>query len=158
MLLTTPAELQSLRQEATTKGQSIGWTGRCFDIMHPGHIANFEYLKSECDIVVVGLNADSSPYFASKPGRPINSEDFRARMLLALQSVDYVYVFDTDTPVDAIAALQPDLCLKGGDYQLEDLPEYPIVAAYGGKFVIHPIVGEYSTSAVIRKILTTYSV
>ena len=156
MILYTISELITLRQETAIKGHTIGWTGGCFDIMHPGHIANFEYLRSQCDIVVVGLNADSSPYFASKPGRPINSEDFRARMLLALQSVNYVYIFDTQTPMDAIAALKPDLCLKGGDYQLEDLPEYPIVAAYGGKFEIHPVVGEYSTSAVIRKILATY--
>ena len=65
-------------------------------------------------------------------------------------------LFRSQTPADAIAALSPDLCLKGGDYTLENLPEYPTVAAYGGKFEIHPVVGEYSTSVVIYKILATY--
>ncbi len=80
---------------------------------------NFEVCKQLADIVIVGLNGDASPYWKTKPGRPINDENFRAKMLTHLKDVDYVYIFDDETPADPVDFLKPDAILKGGDYILE---------------------------------------
>ncbi|PID84002.1 hypothetical protein CSB09_03130 [Candidatus Gracilibacteria bacterium] len=114
--------IQDLRDIIVTEQKNrkkVIWTNGCFDIMHPGHMRNFEACKEVADIVIVGLNGDASPYWKTKPGRPINNENFRAKMLTELKNVDFVYIFDDETPEKPVDFLKPDAILKGGDYILE---------------------------------------
>lgn len=94
------------------QGKRIVWTNGCFDIMHPGHMRTFAKCRELGDVVVVGMNGDGSPYWKTKPGRPINDEAFRSTMLASLRDVDLVYVFDDETPVDPVGVLRPDVVLK----------------------------------------------
>lgn len=121
-MIYTKKNIQDLRKvlENTQKsGKKVIWTNGCFDIMHPGHMKNFEICKELADIVVVGMNGDASPYWQTKPWRPINDENFRSEMLTHLKNVDYVYIFDDETPADPVDILKPDMILKGWDYILE---------------------------------------
>ncbi|USN58496.1 MAG: adenylyltransferase/cytidyltransferase family protein [Candidatus Peribacteria bacterium] len=96
--------------------KTVVWTNGCFDILHPGHIATFKKCKEIGDILVVGMNGKDSSYWKTKPGRPINDEDFRAAMLEAIRFVDIVYVFNDETPAPIVEVIHPDIVLKGGDY------------------------------------------
>lgn len=103
------------------EGKRIVWTNGCFDIMHPGHMRTFAKCRELGDVVVVGLNGDGSPYWKTKPGRPINDETFRSIMLSSLRDVDFVYLFDDETPEEPVRVLRPDIVLKGGDYIQESI-------------------------------------
>ena len=104
--------LEKLGTKLRSEGKRIGWTNGCFDLIHPGHLSTFRYLREQTDFVVVGLNADNSPYFSTKPGRPIHDQDFRALMLLGLRDIDAVYVYADENPIPSLLALKPDLCVK----------------------------------------------
>ncbi|ABI78468.1 rfaE bifunctional protein [Hyphomonas neptunium ATCC 15444] len=132
-------------------GLKIGFTNGCFDILHPGHIRVIEQARAHCDRLVVGLNSDNSVKRLKGPLRPINNEQARADVLSALSAVDGVIIFDTDTPLDAIAALNPDVLVKGGDYTRESIVGADIVEARGGEIVIVPLVAGHSTTAIIAR-------
>ena len=148
--------LMSMLKAERASGRTVAWTNGCFDIIHPGHIETFRQAHRHADILVVGLNGDHSPYFRSKPGRPINDENFRAAMLAALGSVDHVYIFDDDVPLGPVMTLRPEIYLKGGDWDIEKIPEAQVVREYGGKAIAIPTVSGYSTTNVIRRILDVY--
>ncbi|OIP53958.1 hypothetical protein AUK10_01805 [Candidatus Gracilibacteria bacterium CG2_30_37_12] len=145
-------KVQQLRKE----GKKIITTNGCFDILHPGHIETFRDARNMGDVLIVLVNSDINPYFKTKPGRPINTEDSRMAMLDAIQYIDFVYSFSEETPVSLLEQIQPAIHVKGGDYMKENLPEYAAVKKYGGDVVIIPTVSVYSTTQIIQKILKVY--
>ncbi|KCZ51707.1 D-glycero-beta-D-manno-heptose 1-phosphate adenylyltransferase [Hyphomonas pacifica] len=132
-------------------GLTVGFTNGCFDILHPGHLRVLEEAKSRCGRLVVGLNSDASVSRLKGPSRPVNNADSRARVLSGLTAVDAVVVFEEDTPLDLIEALQPDLLVKGGDYSIDTIVGADIVQARGGSVHIVPLVDGQSTTAAIER-------
>jgi D-beta-D-heptose 7-phosphate kinase/D-beta-D-heptose 1-phosphate adenosyltransferase len=128
------------------------FTNGCFDILHRGHVQLLVQARELGDCLLVGLNSDGSTRRLKGSGRPLQSEIDRAACLAALECVDAVVVFDEDTPADLIAALQPDVMVKGGDYTAEQLPERDVVEAGGGKIVIVPYIEGLSTTELLEKI------
>ncbi len=127
------------------------FTNGCFDIMHRGHVQLLVRARELGDRLLVGLNSDSSTRRLKGSGRPLQPEIDRAACLAALECVDAVVVFDEDTPSDLIAALQPEIMVKGGDYSPESLPERDVVEAGGGRIVILPYVEGLSTTELLER-------
>ena len=135
-------------------GLTVGFTNGCFDILHPGHLRVLEEAKSRCGRLVVGLNSDASVSRLKGPTRPVNNADSRPRVLSGLTVVDAVVVFEEDTPLNLIEALQPDLLVKGGDYSIDTIVGADIVQARGGSVHIVPLVDGQSTTAAIERAQT----
>lgn len=127
------------------------FTNGCFDLMHRGHVQLLVQARELGDRLLVGLNSDASTRRLKGSGRPLQPEIDRAACLAALECVDAVVVFDEDTPSDLIAALQPEVMVKGGDYSPDRLPERDVVEASGGKIVIMPYIEGRSTSELLDK-------
>ena len=132
-------------------GLRIGFTNGCFDILHPGHVRVIEQARARCDRLIVGLNADSSVRKLKGPDRPINDERARAEVIASLGAVDGVTLFDTDTPLELIQALKPDVLVKGGDYSRQTVVGAEFVEARGGEIVIVPTLEGHSTTAMIAR-------
>jgi len=150
--LTELAELVSVLKK---KGKKVVWTNGCFDILHAGHIHLLEQARSFGDILIVGLNTDDSIKRLKGPERPINPENERVQVISALSPVDYIVLFEEDTPCNAISILMPDIHVKGGDYDPNDyekMPEAKIINEYGGEVKIIPLVKGHSTTNIIKKI------
>ena len=113
----TLSEITVLSEELKTRNKKIIFTNGCFDILHAGHVRYLETAKSYGDILILGLNSDRSVTALKGEGRPINTQMDRAYILAALEAVDYVVVFDEDTPYDLIKAVKPHILVKGGDYK-----------------------------------------
>ena len=153
--------LDALKQAIAADPQRwrpLVFTNGCFDLLHAGHVRYLQAARSLGRALVVGLNSDRSvqtikPQAAGLPPRPIVPEHQRAEVLAALRAVDGVVIFAETTASQLIAALQPDLYVKGGDYQLESLPEAAIVQAYGGRVELIQIEVPSSTSALVKQIL-----
>jgi len=133
-------------------GRSVVFTNGCFDLLHPGHIHTLEEARSLGDALTVGVNSDRSVRAMKGAGRPIVPERERAEVLGALECVDAVVVFDEPTPREIIAALLPDVLVKGGDWGHEQIIGREEVEAAGGRVVSVPVVAGYSTSAMVEKI------
>lgn len=133
-------------------GRRIVFTNGCFDVLHLGHTTYLREAKRLGDRLVVAVNADASVRRVKGPGRPVNDERDRAGVVAALECVDYVTVFDADTPVALIESLRPDVYVKGGDYTPDMLEETPAVLAYGGEVRTVGYVEAHSTSAVVDRI------
>jgi len=134
-------------------GRRIVLTNGCFDVLHPGHTASLNQARALGDVLVVAVNGDASTRRLKGEGRPVNRAEDRAGLLSALASVDYVTIFDTDTPIPLIERIRPDIYAKGGDYTPEMLEESEVVAAYGGEVRILDYVPAQSTTAVVERIL-----
>ncbi|MCK5463759.1 MAG: D-glycero-beta-D-manno-heptose 1-phosphate adenylyltransferase [Bacteroidales bacterium] len=145
--------LGSILEKKRSAGQKIIFTNGCFDILHRGHI---EYLSSASDlgdIFVVGLNSDKSVRRLKGESRPAVDEESRALTMASFEIVDYVVLFDEDTPSDLIRVIRPDYWVKGGDYQhFEELPEYRALMESGGKVKLIPFLEGYSTTDIYKKI------
>lgn len=133
-------------------GKTVAFTNGCFDILHQGHIASLSDAAREADYLVVGVNSDVSTRRLKGEQRPINDEQARATLLASLLMVDAVIIFDEDTPLELIEAVEPEVLVKGGDYTLEQIVGAKEVLASGGRVVINPIVPGYSTTGLIEKI------
>ncbi len=133
------------------KGLSVGFTNGCFDLLHPGHISLLGEAKAACDRLVVGLNSDASVARLKGPSRPVQTEAARATVLASLAAVDLVVVFDEDTPFETIAALRPDVLIKGADYTVETVVGADLVRGWGGKVVLARLVDGCSTTNTIRR-------
>lgn len=134
-------------------GHKIVFTNGVFDILHAGHVQFLRQARALGDVLVVGVNSDSSARHLKGRGRPINSERDRLSLVAALDAVDRVLLFDEDTPAEVIRVLRPDIHVKGGDYADEVLPEAEAVREVGGQVVVLPLVGSVSTSSVIDRIV-----
>jgi D-glycero-beta-D-manno-heptose 1-phosphate adenylyltransferase len=132
-------------------GKKIVFTNGCFDILHKGHVAYLAEAKALGDVLVLGLNSDSSTKKLKGEGRPVNDEEARAFVLAGLAAVDAVIVFEEETPFELIKFIQPDFLVKGGDYKPEQIAGHDIVTANGGKVVIIPFVDGFSTTGTIKK-------
>lgn len=128
------------------------FTNGCFDLLHPGHIRTLEKARSFGDALVVGVNSDRSVREMKGSGRPILPEHERAEILAALESVDAVVIFDEPTPHETIAALVPDVLVKGGDWASDAIVGREVVEAAGGRVISIPVVAGHSTSAILEKI------
>lgn len=138
-------ELNSLNDK------KIIFTNGCFDIIHSGHISYLKKAKSLGDVLVLGLNSSESVKRLKGETRPVNSEEDRAIVLNELKSVDYVVVFNQDTPYDLIKHIKPFIIAKGGDYKVDDVVGKDIVESYGGRVEIIPFVDGKSTTKIIEK-------
>lgn len=127
------------------------FTNGCFDILHVGHVVYLDKARSMGDVLIVGLNSDSSVRRIKGPSRPINREQDRARVLSALASVDYIAIFTEDTPENLIKNIRPDVLVKGGDWRSEEIAGAPFVKACGGRVKIVPFVKGFSTTSAIKK-------
>lgn len=148
----SPEELAARVAADRAAGKRIVLTNGCFDVLHRGHTRYLQQAKALGDILVVALNGDDSVTRLKGPGRPINPVHDRAGVIAALSCVDYVTVFDTDTPIPLIEALRPDIYAKGGDYSPAMLQETPVVRACGGQVRILDYVADHSTTAVVERI------
>ena len=146
---------QTLAQQVLAwqnNGQKVVFTNGCFDLLHRGHV---DYLAKAADCgqkLVIGVNTDASVSKLKGPNRPIQDEQSRLQILASLQCVDAVILFDEQTPYDLIKTLQPDVLVKGSDYQPENIVGYDIVTAKGGEVKTIDFIPGFSTSAIERKI------
>lgn len=138
-------------QEIRRSGKKIVFTNGCFDILHVGHVRYLTAAKSFGDILIVGLNTDSSVKLLKGETRPINNEKDRAEILLGLKAVDYVVLFGERTAENLVAEIRPEVYVKGGDYTLDKIPEAKIVQAYGGRVELVKFVDGHSTTNLIQK-------
>ena len=154
--LRTPEQLAVELDAHRAAGSTIVFTNGCFDILHAGHVAYLREARRRGDLLVVGLNSDDSirRIKDAKPGppRPINSVDDRIMVLSELQSVDYIAVFDEDTPLRLIETVKPDVLAKGADYQREGVVGYQFVESLGGRVELIDLVEGRSTTNIIRKL------
>ena len=131
-------------------GRTVVFTNGCFDILHRGHVTLLAAAKALGDCLVVGINSDDSVRRLKGESRPLNGQEDRAHVLLGLRSVDYVTVFDEDTPIETIEALEPDVLVKGAEYGSGEIVGEDFVLARGGRVERIEMVGGYSTSGIIE--------
>ena len=151
-MLTSRTEIREICGKLRQQGKTIVFTNGCFDIIHAGHVTYLENAKVLGDVLVVGLNTDDSVRRLKGSGRPVNNEQDRALVLDSLRFVDYVTLFNEDTPYELIQEIKPDILVKGGDYTPETIVGADIVMQYGGKVVVIPLVKGKSTSGLIEKL------
>ncbi len=144
--------LSKILAKLRSKGKRIAFTNGCFDIIHAGHIKYLSRAKKAADILVVGLNSDSSVKTIKGKGRPINNQHDRARVLASLSFVDYVTIFDEETPERLIRMIRPDVLVKGADWKTKDIVGSDFVKSYGGRVIRIPFVKGHSTTSIINKI------
>jgi len=136
-------------------GKRVVFTNGCFDLLHPGHIESLETARTLGDVLIVGLNSDEGVRRLKGPGRPVYPAEERAEILASLECVDAVLIFDEPTPQRVIAALLPDVLVKGEDWPGNQIVGREEVEAAGGKVVRVEVVEGYSTSEILRKIRET---
>jgi rfaE bifunctional protein nucleotidyltransferase chain/domain len=146
------AELRRERERLRGEGKRLVFTNGCFDILHVGHVRYLASARALGDALLVAINSDRSVRELKGAGRPIMSEQERTEMLAALSAVDYVTVFDAISPRALIAEVLPDVLVKGGDYQLNEIHGREEVEAAGGRVLSLPFVEGASTSSIIEKI------
>lgn len=135
------------------KGKKIIFTNGCFDILHPGHVDYLTQARDLGDYMILGLNTDNSVKKLNKaPGRPVNDETSRARVLSALACIDAIIFFDEETPYELIKFLQPDILVKGNDYKAEEVVGYDVVKARGGEVITIPLLEGFSTTKLIERL------
>jgi rfaE bifunctional protein nucleotidyltransferase chain/domain len=147
--------LRAAREAARAAGKTVAWTNGCFDVLHAGHVQSLEAARRHGDVLVVGLNGDASVRRLKGPDRPVFPAGQRAAVLAALACVDYVVVFDEDTPEAALARLRPDVHCKGADYAPphgKPVPEAAVVGAYGGRVEFLPLAAGLSTTDALRRL------
>jgi rfaE bifunctional protein nucleotidyltransferase chain/domain len=132
-------------------GRRVVFTNGCFDLLHPGHIKILEAARAQGDALIVGLNSDNSVKALKGPGRPVIPQQERAEVLANLECVDAVVVFDELTPQKTVAALLPDILVKGGDWPGNQIVGREEVEAAGGKVVLIDVVEGHSTTEILRK-------
>ncbi len=141
----------ALAERSHRQAKSIVFTNGVFDILHRGHVAYLTKARSCGDILIVGLNTDSSVRRLKGPSRPVNPQVDRAAVLVALRCVDYVVFFGEDTPDRLIRAIKPDVLVKGADYRESEIVGAQFVRSYGGKVRRIKLVSGRSTSRIISK-------
>ncbi|MHB1248257.1 MAG: D-glycero-beta-D-manno-heptose 1-phosphate adenylyltransferase [Polaromonas sp.] len=147
---------QEARERAAALPRPLVFTNGVFDVLHCGHAIYLAQARALGASLLVALNTDASARRLGKgPDRPLNTAQDRAALLAALASVSLVTWFDEDTPLALIAELRPDILVKGGDYDMEQLAETAVVKAYGGTALALPFVAGYSTTALVKKIRST---
>lgn len=148
----TKEDFITLSRQGFFQNKKIIFTNGCFDLLHRGHVEYLAQASDIGDLLVIGLNTDSSVRRIKGEHRPITDQNSRALILAALSFVDYVIFFDEDTPYSLIQEIQPDFLIKGSDYSEDRIIGADIVKAKGGKVITIDLVPDYSTSAIEKKI------
>jgi D-beta-D-heptose 7-phosphate kinase/D-beta-D-heptose 1-phosphate adenosyltransferase len=152
----TQDELIPILKDLKKNSRRIVFTNGCFDILHVGHIRYLKEAKGYGDMLIVAVNSDSSVKSIKGDKRPIVSQSERAEVVAALEMVDYVTMFDEDTPYNIIKKLQPDVLIKGGDWAIDKIVGRDIVEARGGKVIAIPFIEGASTTGIVERILEKY--
>jgi D-beta-D-heptose 7-phosphate kinase/D-beta-D-heptose 1-phosphate adenosyltransferase len=139
-----------------SRGKKVVFTNGCFDLLHVGHVKYLQKARELGDLLIVGVNSDASVRRLKGELRPLIEESERAHILAALDCIDYVVLFDDDTPLRLIQALVPAVLVKGGDYSIEEVVGREVVEAGGGRVELIQFIDGKSTSRIIEKILATY--
>jgi D-beta-D-heptose 7-phosphate kinase/D-beta-D-heptose 1-phosphate adenosyltransferase len=145
-------KLVSTVRKLRARRKKIAFTNGCFDLLHVGHLDSLERIKRKADILVVAVNSDASVRGLKGKGRPVVPAKERARMVAGLKPVDYVVIFSEKTPLRVIAALQPDLLAKGGDWKPSAIVGSSLVRACGGKVVSVPYLKGHSTTRILENV------
>ncbi len=145
-------EATALRNEWRARNRRVVFTNGCFDLLHPGHVSYLEAARALGDVLIVGLNSDDSIRQLKGPSRPVNRLVDRAHMLAGLRSVDLVVPFSEETPIKLIQALLPDVLVKGGDYDPDEIVGAKEVRDAGGEVVVVPFLDGHSSTALIGRI------
>lgn len=148
----TLGELRAVRSRLKKEGKAVVFTNGCFDILHKGHIRLFRRAKALGDVLIVALNTDRSIRMLKGPSRPIFPLAERLEVLAAVADIDYLTSFNEETPQKIIAALLPDVLVKGGDWKPDQVVGRPEVEAAGGRVVIIPFLKGRSSSSIVQKI------
>jgi D-beta-D-heptose 7-phosphate kinase/D-beta-D-heptose 1-phosphate adenosyltransferase len=141
-----------LRERWRAEGRRVAFTNGCFDLLHPGHVSLLEAARAEADALVVAINSDASVRAIKGPTRPVIPEHERAEVLLSLDAVDAVLVYDEPTPQRVIDALVPDVLVKGADWAIDQIVGRETVEAGGGRVVRVPLVEGCSTTSILERI------
>lgn len=147
-----PEQLTSVLTLLRLKQKKIVFTNGCFDLIHQGHVDYLAKAREKGDVLILGLNTDNSVHRLKGATRPIQDEQSRAMIIASLLCVDYVVLFDEDTPYELIKNIQPDVLVKGADYKKENIVGYDIVTKKGGVVETIEFLEGYSTSNIIKKI------
>lgn len=147
-------EIKNLVKNIHKQGKTVVCTNGCFDILHVGHVRYLQKTKTFADYSIVLLNSDKSVRSIKGPTRPINNENDRAEILSALRYVDYVVLFDEDSPRNLLDEIKPDVYTKGADYNMETLPEADIMKKNGTRVEFITFVEGKSTTNTIEKMTT----
>lgn len=145
-------ELMRRREELRRQGLKVVFTNGCFDLLHPGHVRYLADARSLGDALIVALNSDRTVRIIKGAGRPILSEGERVQVVSALNAVDYVIVFDRETPRELISRLLPDVLVKGGDWPVDEIVGREEVESAGGRVLSLPYVEGSSTTDIIERI------
>ena len=148
----TLGQLKVAVADARSHGEKVVFTNGCFDIIHAGHVSYLEQSRELGDRLIVAVNSDKSVRKLKGKGRPINPQDRRMAVLAGLEAVDWVVCFNDDTPETLLRVLQPDILVKGGDYDKEGVVGWEIVEGYGGEVRALGFVDNLSTTAIVSKI------
>lgn len=151
--LLSKTDAACLSEKLQQQGKKVVFTNGCFDLLHAGHIQYLTEAKACGDVLILGLNSDSSVQKLKGHSRPLNNQEDRAIVVSGLSTVDWVVIFEEDTPISLLGAIKPNIHVKGGDYQVEKLPEYPVVKSYGGEVKILSFRTGHSTTSLVNKIL-----
>ncbi|NUO80211.1 D-glycero-beta-D-manno-heptose 1-phosphate adenylyltransferase [candidate division KSB1 bacterium] len=149
-------ELLRLRHAWRAEKKRVVFTNGCFDILHRGHVEYLQKARAHGDLLIVGLNSDDSVRRLKGEGRPVVPQEDRATILAALRCVDYVVYFEEDTPARLIAEIQPDVLVKGADYQINEIVGHEVVQAGGGEVVRIPLTPGRATRDVIATIVERF--
>lgn len=149
--LISPEETREILSPEFRRKNRIVFTNGCFDVLHRGHVYYLSKAREMGDILVVGLNSDASVSRLKGKGRPVNPQNARAEVLGALGMVDYIILFEEDTPLELIKKVEPDLLVKGGDYKIEEIVGYNEVISSGGQVLTIPIMEGYSTTSILNR-------
>jgi D-beta-D-heptose 7-phosphate kinase/D-beta-D-heptose 1-phosphate adenosyltransferase len=151
--LKTVSELAQLAAASRRESRRVVFTNGCFDLLHIGHTRYLQEARALGDLLIVAINSDASVSALKGPERPLVPEQERAEVLAALACVDYVTIFDAPDPGEVIAAIQPDVLVKGGDWPVDTIVGREVVQARGGRVVSLPLVPGSSTTALVRRIV-----
>ncbi len=154
--ITSAPLLKNILAGERLRGRKVVFTNGCFDLLHVGHVKYLQAARQLGDLLVLGLNSDDSIKRLKGPSRPLIGEEERAHILAALNCIDYVVVFDEDTPLELITTLKPDVLVKGGDYTPDGVVGRDLVESYGGRVELIRFVDGKSTTNIINKILESY--
>jgi len=155
-MIVTLKKLKKILEKLRKQNKKIVFTNGCFDIIHSGHIRVLKKAKERGDVLIVGLNSDKSVRKIKGSKRPIMNEKDRALILDSIKYVDYVVLFDEETPYNLIKEIEPDVLVKGSDYKISEVVGADVVIKKGGEVFLVPLLKGRSTTNVIEKILKKY--
>ena len=150
--IVTREDLLSRLEGFRKDGRTVGFTNGCFDIIHMGHIDYLNKASALADLLVVGLNSDASVKKIKGPDRPLQVQDSRALVLASMVFIDFVVIFSEETPYNLISLIRPDVLVKGGDYQKDEIVGRDVVEKAGGRVVTIPFISGHSSSSLISKL------